>query len=130
LRPWNDNVTALGALLRLIPLVAAALLLTAQPLDWRVAAGADAVVTGIEREAPQRSAGDFVTRRHRHAASVEEFFAIDDDADQFSASAEHVIVPAPTSAIRFAVYQAATHFGEIPPSHRPCAGSQTGPPTA
>jgi hypothetical protein len=121
-------VTAFGTLVRLFWFAAAALLLTAQPIDLR-SAGSDLVVAGIEREAPHR-AGDFVTRKQRHAASLEEFFAIDDDADQFSASAEHVIALAPTRAILFAVHQPSVHYGEPPPSHKPCAGLQTGPPTS
>ena len=76
-------MTALRALLRLFPLLSAVLLLTAQPLDLRAPAPHETVVVSHEHDVLPPRSGDLVTRKQRHAASLEEFFAIDDDSDQY-----------------------------------------------
>lgn len=120
-------MTALGALVRLLPFVAAVLLLSMQPLGVRTQAPHDAVVASFEREAPHRAA-DIVTRKQRHAASLEEYFAIDDDADEFSAPVGSIAAPYPVRGDRFASAGPCSGYSEPQPTHRPCAGLQTGPP--
>lgn len=71
---------------------------------------------------------DHGTRRPRHTASLEEFFEIDDDAEQY-------FKPPPAFALTnlgfgFVVEQAPPSYSTAPPSHRACAAYPTGPPHA
>jgi hypothetical protein len=76
---------------------------------------------------PQKQA-DHASRRLRPAASLEEFFEIDDDAEQYFKPPPILLRPTAGSALiaksPIAPHQAA------PPSHRACAAYPTGPPHA
>jgi len=83
------------------------------------------IVQAIERIAQVPSL-DLATRKNRHAGSIEEFFAIDDDSDQDGKS------PAlPIQSLAWFVLVAeprpATDRDALL-SHWPCAAPATGPP--
>jgi hypothetical protein len=124
------NVIALRALFRLLLVVSPALLLTTQPLDVRLPASHVVVVGSHERDVLPPRADDLVTRKQRHAASLEEFFAIDDDSDQSPPSSVRIVLPALLRVMPLAAPRLPACHPEAPPSHKPCAGPQTGPPTA
>jgi hypothetical protein len=116
-------------LLRLLPLLAALLVLPAQPLGTHVAVPGEASVAAHERNAPLSRVGDLVTRKNRYAASLEEYFAIDDDPDQHGRRL-HAVAHAPAVASVFVgrSYPPADH--EPRPVHRGRAHPSTGPPHA
>jgi hypothetical protein len=69
---------------------------------------------------------DFTTRKHRHAASLEEFLAIDDDSDEYAKSAAIV---APDITWYTTVAERQPHLYAVAPlSHWPRAAPSTGPP--
>jgi hypothetical protein len=121
-------VISLRHLVRLLPLLAAALLLLAQPVGTYVPVQGDAFVASHGRDAPSR-AGDIVTRKQRHAASLEEYFAVDDDPDQSLASSL-ALIRAKASARLAIAPSLPCRYRAPPPSHRACAAPPTGPPFA
>jgi hypothetical protein len=123
-------VIALRSLLRLLLVLSPALLLTTQPLGIRTPVPHDVAIVSHERDALPPRAGDFATRKQRHAASLEEFFAIDDDPDQSPSSLVRIMAPALTRVVPFAAPGLPARHREPLPSHKPCAGPQTGPPIA
>jgi len=122
-------VTALRALLRLLAIASAAILLTAQPLGNRTPAPHATVATSHERDVLPPRAGDLVTRKqHRHAATLEEFFAIDDDSDVYGSAAVRIAGAASTWLVLLAAPRPSIRYRDALPSHKACAGPQTGPP--
>ena len=115
---------------RLFHLLAAfltALLFVAAPASVR----ADFSAQGGTYAAPDNSVqplkqADQGTRRPRHTASLEEFFEIDDDAEQYF-KAPAVVVRWPAG---FTLVAEPTPSPYRAPrlSHRPCAAYPTGPP--
>ena len=124
------GVTALGTLLRLLPLLSAIMLLAVQPLGIRAPVPHDTIVASHEHDVLPPRQGDLVTRKQRHAASLEEFFAIDDDSDQYAKA------PPGLAAMLARSWPVAERprpplcYREALPTHRPCAAPQTGPPHA
>jgi hypothetical protein len=82
----------------------------------------------FERSNPLPVAIDLTTRSQRHAASIEEYFAIDDDADQYAKWPAHV-APLTTRYTPVRELQPFV-YGAVAPSHPPCAAPPTGPPHA
>jgi hypothetical protein len=66
------------------------------------------------------------TRRPRHTASLEEFFEIDDDAEQY-VKAPPVLARRP-AGFTLIVEPALRPYRAPPLSHQPCAAYPTGPP--
>ncbi len=84
------------------------------------------VILGAKERGQPALAYDLITRKHRHAGSLEEFFAIDDDSDQYDQS------PAPLAKI-FTWYTLVeetprTFHVQAPRPHWPRAAFSTGPP--
>jgi hypothetical protein len=120
-------VISLRRLLQSLPIVAAALLLSAQPLDTRSPAQHDLVVQNGEGIAPLQ--GDFVTRKRRYAASIEEYFAIDDDSEQHVNSLTRTRSPSLARSLEVAEPQVVSAYREWRPGRRPDAALPTGPPS-
>jgi hypothetical protein len=87
------------------------------------------LVRGADRDAHPSVHGDLTTRKHRHAASIEEYFAIDDDSDQYVKSAAALDAERPHYTI-LADRTALPPPLAVPRSHRACAAPATGPPHA
>jgi hypothetical protein len=87
-----------------------------------------ASVESFERGNPLPSAGDLITKKQRHAASIEEYFAIDDDADQHAKWPERAVALS-TPFTLVGELQPFVYSG-VAPSHPPCAAPPTGPPHA
>jgi hypothetical protein len=122
-------VRILLRLLLLLLLLSPALLVTAQPLGARPLAPHGLVIASHQHDVLPPRADDLVTRKQRHAASLEEFFAIDDDSDQAPPSSVRFAVPALMRATSLVAPPLRACHRDAPPSHKPCAGPQTGPPT-
>jgi hypothetical protein len=69
---------------------------------------------------------DLTTRKNRHAASIEEFLAIDEDSDEY-AKALAIVAPDITWSTTIAERQPRL-YGVTPISHWPRAAPSTGPP--
>jgi hypothetical protein len=115
----------LGKLLRFAALAVA--LLAAGPVvageRARKPDGASVQTVGHGTPAPSF---DFTTRKHRHAASLEEFLAVDDDSDEYAKSPA---VVAPDITWYTTVAERQPRFYRVaPPSHWPRAAPSTGPP--
>jgi len=87
-----------------------------QPID-------SSLVQGPDRDAHPADHGDFTTRKNRHAASIEEYFAIDDDSDQYAASPAQLDWEFP-SYIVLADRSASLPVLALPRSHRACAAGR------
>jgi hypothetical protein len=125
------DVASLRALLRLLTVVSAVFLLTAEPLGVHAPTTNVSFLESHERDVAASRTGDLVTRKqHRRAASLEEFFAIDDDSDQYTPSSARIVAAAFTWSVPLAVPCSPVRYRDALPSHRPCAGTQTGPPTS
>jgi hypothetical protein len=87
-----------------------------------------ASVGSFERGNPLPAVVDLTTRGQRHAASIEEYFAIDDDADQYAKwPAQAVPV---TTAFTLVLELQPFVYGGVAASHPPRAAPSTGPPHA
>jgi hypothetical protein len=87
-----------------------------------------AAAESFRHDMPLPTAVDLATRSQRNAASIEEYFAIDDDADQYakrSAYASPLTTPY-TLVVELQLF----FYGAVAPSHPPCAAPPTGPPYA
>ncbi len=119
---------ALRILAHMLPALAAWLLLSAQPAGRDAPAHGAAIFASHERDG--RQAIDLVTRKQRHATSLEEYFAIDDDGEQYAQSPPQLAVvsgrPTPVTP------RTEPHpcYREPLLSHRSCAAPSTGPPHA
>jgi hypothetical protein len=125
-----DNVTSIRCLLRLLPLLAALLLLPTQPLGTHAPIPHESVLESGRHGAQPPASGEFITRKQRHAASLEEYFAIDDDSEQHFVSQARVVASQIACHIEFAEPQPVLCYREWRPSHRPNAALPTGPPSA
>jgi hypothetical protein len=112
-----------------LPLLAALLVLSAQPVGMRVVATGEASVVAHGRDAAPGQSGDFVTRKNRHAASIDEFFAIDDDSDQHARSL-HAAVRTPDFAPVAVERRNPPVYRGPRPDRRARAHLSTGPPQA
>jgi hypothetical protein len=121
-------VKALRILVHLLPALAAWLLLSAQPAGRDTPVHGAAVLASHERDG--RPAVDLVTRKQRHAASLGEYFAVDDDAEQYAQSPPQVAVVRGRSTWVTPRSEPRLCYREPLPSHRPCAAPSTGPPHA
>ena len=122
------DVASLRALLRLLAFVSAAFLLTAQPLGITPTPNVSFLESHERDVAPLRE-GELVTRKqHRRAATLEEFFAIDDDSDQYVSAAVRVLAATSAWSVPLAARCLPARYRDAPSSHKPCAGPQTGPP--
>jgi hypothetical protein len=111
-------------------MLAALLLLGAQPLGRPLPAHGDSVLASGEQNAQPQRRGDFIIRKHRHAASLEEFFAIDDDSEQHFNSLPRGLAPANARQLAFVERRAVSRYRDWRPSHRPIAAFPTGPPSS
>jgi hypothetical protein len=123
-------VIARSVFLRLLPALTALLLFSAQPAGRNQPAQHDAAVASHERDAAAPRAADWVTRKQRHAATLEEFFAIDDDSDQFAKPPLSLVAPALDGFTQIDERERAARYREARPNHRACAAPPTGPPHA
>jgi hypothetical protein len=130
MRYWHKKVISPRTLLRLLPIVAALLLLAASPLGVSPPLHGESVLASGEQGAQPPRRGDFITRKHRHAASLEEFFAIDDDSEQHFNSLPRGLAPALARYAVFVEPRAVSRYREWRPSYRPSAAFPTGPPSA
>jgi hypothetical protein len=112
----------------LLPVLLALLLVTAHEAVAGGPGHVDASFVSHEREALPPPLGDFVTKKQRHTASLEEYFAIDDDAEQYFKPPPRV-VPADTPYV-LVVEPLPSHYRAALPNRRPCAAPPTGPPHA
>ncbi len=71
---------------------------------------------------------DHASKKVRHPPSLEEFFEIDDDAEQYFKS--DVLTPPVRSSFLAALCSQADFYRAAPSSHRVCAAFPTGPPSA
>jgi hypothetical protein len=120
-------VTSLRSLARLLPLLAAMLVLPAQPAGVRVATPNEASLTSHERGAAPSRLGDLASRKHRQTASLEEYSAIDDDPDEHTRALRGLVRIA-VAAPPFAERLLPPPYCSPRPSHRACAAPPTGPP--
>jgi hypothetical protein len=121
-------VKTLRILLRVVPALLACLLLSAQPTGRSAPTHGEAVIVSYARDG--QPAIDLVTRKQRHAASIEEYFTVDDDAEQYVQSPPQLAVVIRRSTPVVARPEPPNCYREAPPSHRPCAAPPTGPPHA
>jgi hypothetical protein len=121
-------VKALRILVRVLPALVACLLLSAQPAGRNAPVQGEAFIASRDRDS--RPAVDIVTRKQRHAGSLEEYFAIDDDADQFVPSQPQLAVVIRQSTRLVARPEPPNCYRDARPTHRPCAAPATGPPHA
>jgi hypothetical protein len=124
-------VTSLRPFVRWLPALAALLVLSVQPAGITMQAHSDAVVASHERNTLPSRHDDLVTRKQRHAASLEEYFAVDDDPDQFANQLPRLACGFARCALVVAGQrQALPCCRHVPLSHSPCAAPPTGPPHA
>jgi hypothetical protein len=121
-------VKALRILVRVLPALVACLLLSAQPAGRNAPVHGEAFIGSHDRDS--RPTVDIVTRKQRHAGSLEEYFAVDDDADQFVQSHSQLAVVIRESTPVVARPEPPNCYREALPTHRPCAAPPTGPPHA
>ena len=119
---------ALRILVRVLPALMAWLLLSAQPAGRDAPLYGEAVFASHERDG--RLAVDFVTRKQRHVASLEEYFSLDDDAEQHVQSLPQVTVVTDRPTRVAPRVEPLPCYREPLPTHRPCAAPSTGPPHA
>jgi hypothetical protein len=117
-------------LFRLIPALLAALLLAAAPSVAAPCSAVDVTVAAVDKPVSAlghiSKSSDQFSKRLRDSDSLEEFFAIDDDAEQYL-KLRHVLAHA--STVAFVVRAGASCFDPARRSHRACAAFATGPPS-
>jgi hypothetical protein len=117
-------------LVRLLPALLAFLLASAQPAGRHLPSYGEEAIASLDRDSRPGRSADLITRKQRYAASIEEYFAIDDDADQYIESPRRLAAALARSTPITAAPLPLPCYGEVPPSHRPCAAPPTGPPHA
>jgi hypothetical protein len=133
---------SLRILLRLLPALPLALLLAAAPaaaadswphVDFGVAAHGGASQNAahppkLADHANKRPQPDHASKRPQRSASLEEFFEIDDDAEQYFKPLR--VVARDDVGETLVARHPALAYRLTPRTHRACAAFQTGPPHA
>jgi hypothetical protein len=106
---------------------------------WRSFAAFAAIVAFVAATFPyvkiahgqEASVIDGGTIPHRpDLASVIEYIAIEDETDQSASSAVRIVATALAQGLPFLARGPLSSYRQALPSHKPCAGPQTGPPTS
>lgn len=120
-------MTGFRNILRLLSALPLLLVLVAAPAAAETVTHADATYATADSQAQPSKSADHASKKAR-VASLEEFFEIDDDAEQdfkpLAAVTGFATNASPVAGRLAASYRAA------PPSHRACAPFPTGPPHA
>jgi hypothetical protein len=101
-------------------------LLCAAPASANPLVQQDATSTVKDGSVQLQKQADHASRRLRPTASLEEFYEIDDDAEQYFKSPP-ILVRLPAASALVATSLIARYRAALP-SHRACAAYQTGPP--
>ncbi|MBM3528206.1 MAG: hypothetical protein FJX62_08945 [Alphaproteobacteria bacterium] len=127
LETWIVNFSQSFA--RLLPLLAALLVFAPQPAGKPAGVPGETSVALLGRDSLPAAFGDFITRKNRHAGSIDEYFAIDDDADQYAGSQPALSRTAVYRPIGYGL-RPWTLVDDPRPGRRARAHLSTGPPQA
>lgn len=114
-------------LLRILPVLLAVLLAAPSAAAERWPLANAAYAANDEKAQPAKQV-DHASKRGRHGASLEEFFEIDDDAEQYFKT--WLFSARDTGAVAFVVRPLALAHRAAPVSHPSRAAYSTGPPHA
>jgi hypothetical protein len=115
-------------LLRLLP-VLLAVLFAVPPAAAESWTYPDAPIAATDNSVQPPKQADQTTRRPRHTASLEEFFEIDDDAEQYF-KPQPLLTARRVDPPRVVAESVTRFWREALPTHRACAAYPTGPPHA
>ena len=119
-------------LLRLLPALLMTLLFAAAPAaadSWtHVDAGVAAHEGAGQNASPPPKLADHASKRPQRSASLEEFFEIDDDAEQYFKPLR--VVARDDAGETLVTQRPALAYCSAPRTHRACAAFPTGPPHA